>query len=58
MDMRFNIYSYVLFGPSSVSNLIGEFIVAERVNRNYPISLFHRATHVDLVEFDIILDMY
>ena len=37
-----------------VSTPVGESIVAKRVYRNFPIMLTNRATHVELVEFDII----
>ncbi len=60
--MRFDVSLEVLLDYFSVSTPIGESIVAKRVYRNYPISLSHRVTHIDLVEldmldFDVILGM-
>ena len=45
-----------------VSTLVGESILAERVNRDYPISIHHKSTMTDLIElkmvdFDVILGM-
>ncbi|WMV29615.1 hypothetical protein MTR67_023000 [Solanum verrucosum] len=53
----------VLLDPFPFSTPVSYSIVSKRVYRNFPISLSHRVTHVDLVElgminFDVILRMY
>ncbi|WMV43118.1 hypothetical protein MTR67_036503 [Solanum verrucosum] len=48
--MRFDMFPDVLLEPFSVSTPIGDFVVAKRVYRKCPVSLYHRVTLVDLVE--------
>uniref|UniRef100_M1DHG6 Gag-pol polyprotein n=1 Tax=Solanum tuberosum TaxID=4113 RepID=M1DHG6_SOLTU len=62
LAMRFYVLPDVLFHPFSVSNHVGDSIVAKRVYRKCLVSLSHRVTLVDLVEldlldFDVILGM-
>ncbi|WMV59236.1 hypothetical protein MTR67_052621 [Solanum verrucosum] len=52
--MRFDILLDVLIDPFSFSTPIGESIVSKRVYGDFPASLPHRVTHVDLVEFDML----
>ena len=51
---RFDVSPDVLLGAFSVSNPIGESIVANRVYRNFHVSLSHRVTYVDLVELEML----
>lgn len=59
---RFHACLKVLHEPYEVSTLVGESIVAQRVYRNYLISILHRVVPCDLVKismvnFDVILRM-
>jgi len=54
MAMRFDILSYVLIEPFSISTLIGDSIVANGFYRSFPLSLSHRVTHVDVLELDML----
>lgn len=58
--MRFDVLSDVLLELFSISTSVSDSIVANRVYKKRPISLYHRVTLVDLVElcmlyFDVIL---
>ncbi|WMV24599.1 hypothetical protein MTR67_017984 [Solanum verrucosum] len=60
--MRFGVLLEVFLEPFSVSTPVGDSVVAKRVYRRCPISLYHIVTLIDLVEldmidFDIILGM-
>ncbi|WMV41728.1 hypothetical protein MTR67_035113 [Solanum verrucosum] len=60
--MQFSVSLDVLLDPFSISSSISESSVAKKVYRNYPVSLTHRVTHVNLVElnmfdFDVILEL-
>nr|AAV31186.2 Gag-pol polyprotein, putative [Solanum tuberosum] len=60
--MNFDVLPEKLCEPFSVSTLVGESILADRVYRDYVISVNHKSTMVDLVEldmvnFDVILGM-
>ena len=62
VSMRFDVLSDVLVDVFLVSTLVGNSIVAERIYRKYPVTLFHRVTLADLLElhilyFDVILGM-
>ena len=37
-----------------MSSPVGDSIVTKRVYKNYPISLLHKATRIDLVELDML----
>ncbi|KAH0683182.1 hypothetical protein KY290_021771 [Solanum tuberosum] len=59
---KFDIIPEKLSEPLSVSTPVGDSILAERVNRDCPISINHKNTMADLVEldmvdFDVILGM-
>ena len=51
---RFDVSPDVLLDVFTVSNPIGESIVANRVYRNFHVSLSHRVTYVDLVELEML----
>ena len=51
---RFDVSPDVLLDVFTVSNPIGESIVANRVYRNFHVSLSDRVTYVDLVELEIL----
>jgi len=51
--MRFDVGPEILSNPFHISTLVGDSIVAKKVYRNCRVSVSHRATHVDLVEFDM-----
>ncbi|WMV13973.1 hypothetical protein MTR67_007358 [Solanum verrucosum] len=60
--MRFDISPKILCNPFYVTLPAGDSIVARRVYRNFPISVSHILTHVDLIaldmlDFDIILEV-
>jgi len=48
--MRFELFPNVLLEPFSASTPVGDFVVAKRVYRMCPVSLYHRVTLIDLVE--------
>ena len=52
--MNFEIISEQLSEPFSVSTPIGEFILAERVYRDCPVSVSHKCTMADLIELDMV----
>uniref|UniRef100_M1D9N8 Gag-pol polyprotein n=1 Tax=Solanum tuberosum TaxID=4113 RepID=M1D9N8_SOLTU len=52
--MRVYVLPNMLSDPFSVSTPIGESIKAKKVYRKCLVSLFHRVTHVGLVELDIV----
>ena len=59
---KFNLLPEILHEPFLVSTPIGDSIRAERVYRDYPITVLDRDTYADLIElimleFDIILGM-
>ena len=47
--MNFEIISEQLSEPFSVSTPIGEFILAERVYRDCPVSVSHKSIMTDLI---------
>ena len=51
---RFDVSPDGLLDAFSVSNPISESIVANRVYRNFHVSLSHRVTYVDLVELEML----
>ncbi|WMV08369.1 hypothetical protein MTR67_001754 [Solanum verrucosum] len=55
--MRFDISLEILSNPFHIFTPVGDSIVTKRVYRNCHIFVSHRVTHVDLVDFDVILGM-
>ena len=63
VDMNFDIIPEQLSEPFSVSTLVSESVLAERVYHDCPISVNHKSTMTEFVEFnmidfDFILGMY
>lgn len=54
LAMRFDFSPYVLLDCFYVSTLTYDYIVARRVHRNCPISLYHWVTNVDFVDLDML----
>ena len=59
---KFDVLPEKLSEPFSVSTLVGDSILAERVYRDCPVFINHKSTMADLVEldmvdFDVILGM-
>ena len=52
--IKFEILLEKLYELSCVSTLVGESILAERVYRDYPISINHKNPMDDLVELDMV----
>ena len=52
--MNFDIIPEQLSEPFSFSTLVGEFILAERLYHDCPISVNHKSTMADLVELDMV----
>lgn len=52
-----------IFNPTYVSIPVGVGVVGKRVNKIFPLSIYHRYTQVgiieiDMLDFDVILGMY
>ena len=47
--MNFEIYPQQLSEPFSVTNTVGESILAERVYRDFPFFVIHKSTMTDLI---------
>ena len=54
MATKFGMIPDVLEETFTVSTSVGDFVVAKRVYRSYPISLPNRFTLVDLIEIDML----
>lgn len=57
LAMKFDISLEILLEPLPVYTLVGNSVLTKKVSRNCLVSVFHKVTSCDLVEFDMTIFM-
>lgn len=62
IEVNFGVSPEILSKPFTISTLVGDVVIAKWVYKNYVVTIFQKATlvdiaQVDLVDFDVILGM-